>query len=191
MRAYLSLSPLLLVLVAGCASGGSNGQPPLDLSHAERPQPGPPNDLAMSDQAMSLDLAVPEIPDLSVAASGDMAAICRTPSTLHPPASGARYTLFCPFGATDGGPLYCDPSTTHCCEPPTGFTSTCQPTAGSCNNVDTDWQCADPVADCPSGQVCCGTGVLMKNTDPNCANYANNFTGTHCAAQWVPVKLLA
>jgi hypothetical protein len=56
-----------------------------------------------------------------------------------------------------------------------------EPSGTPCGATDTDWQCEDPVADCPQGQVCCGIGTFMQSADPSCANDAKGFKGTHCA----------
>src|SRR5262245_24799790 len=114
-------------------------------------------------------------------ADGGDAGMCSPPSMLFPPATDAgTVTLYCPFSGADGGKaIYCDTATQHCCEPKMGQSS-CVPAAMPCKAGDTDWQCEDPI-ECPQGQVCCGTGNLMKNADPNCANTAANFSGTHCA----------
>lgn len=108
---------------------------------------------------------------------------CKTPSTLHPPKAGDTATIYCPFSSTDGGKNdYCTPQTQHCCEGSgAGSTSSCVAAGTACATGDTDWQCEDP-ADCPTGTVCCGTGTLVVNSDPMCANYASHFTGTNCAA---------
>ena len=117
----------------------------------------------------------------SSSSSGGDAGTCKSPSKLFPPnPDGGTVVLYCPFSGPDGGKdLYCDYATQHCCEPKTGQ-AFCEPAAMPCNAGDTDWKCDDPT-ECPPGQVCCGTGMLMKSADPNCANTANNFSGTHCA----------
>ena len=114
---------------------------------------------------------------------GTGGATCKTPTTLHPPKSGTTDNIYCPFSGADGGKNdYCASGSEHCCEPKaTGSVSTCQPLSQPCDTGDTDWQCQDPVADCPTGQKCCGTGTVVKNSDPTCANYAQGFMGTHCA----------
>ncbi len=114
--------------------------------------------------------------------TGGDGGICKTPTTLHPPfADAGTKTLYCPFSGTDGGKNdYCDSSSEHCCEPQSG-TAACTAKATACANNDTDWQCEDP-SDCGSGMQCCGKGTLVKNPDPQCANYATGFTGTYCAA---------
>lgn len=109
---------------------------------------------------------------------------CKTPTTLHPPElDGGLDNIYCPFSATGGGKNdYCAAGSEHCCEPKaTGSVSKCQPSSQPCATGDTDWRCQDPVADCPSGQKCCGIGTVVKNSDPKCANYATGFTGTKCA----------
>ncbi|GMV17548.1 MAG: hypothetical protein AMXMBFR56_57720 [Polyangiaceae bacterium] len=110
--------------------------------------------------------------------------LCKTPTTLHPPKPDAGLdNIYCPFSATGGGKNeYCASGSEHCCEPKaTGAVSKCQPLSQPCGLGDTDWQCQDPVADCPSGQKCCGAGTVVKNPDSQCANYATGFTGTKCA----------
>ncbi len=100
-------------------------------------------------------------------------------------------TLYCPFSKPDGGKTsYCDPQQgQHCCETPEGSTTpsacvdgltTSCPVAGS-----VDWQCADPVADCPSGMDCCATpaGVTFVTAPAGCGNYTKGkMTGTACVA---------
>lgn len=117
--------------------------------------------------------------------------ICNTPTTLHPPnASGpGSPTLYCPFSAVDGAPnVSCIGGSEHCCEgsKPSDL-STCRPLDTPCDSGNTDWQCADPIADCASGMKCCGSGVLVVNSDPKCSNFASKFTGTKCAASCDPV----
>ncbi|MCC6898449.1 MAG: hypothetical protein IT377_05710 [Polyangiaceae bacterium] len=110
---------------------------------------------------------------------------CKTPTKLHPPKSDAGTSnIYCPFSGADGGMNdYCASGSEHCCEPKAyGSVSKCQPLSQPCATGDTDWQCQDPVADCPTGQKCCGSGTVVKNTDPLCANYATGFTGTKCAS---------
>lgn len=106
---------------------------------------------------------------------------CSTPSTLHPPkADAGAATLYCPFSAVDGGSnLYCNNTTEHCCEPKMG-TATCDPAATPCAPMDMDWQCEDPVADCPSGQVCCAPGATFGQGAPGCANFAHTMNKTQC-----------
>lgn len=116
---------------------------------------------------------------------------CSPPSKLIPPkADAGAQTLYCPFSGADGGPnVDCNPGTEHCCEPKMGE-ALCEPTATPCADPKaTDWHCEDPVADCPTGQVCCGTGTLMKNPDPMCANFASGFKGTHCAASCTAIEI--
>ncbi len=122
--------------------------------------------------------------------TGGDAGQCKTPTTLHPPSADAgTQTLYCPFSGVDGGKNdYCDTATQHCCEPKSG-TASCTPKATPCGATETDWECEDPVADCPSGQVCCGSGTIVKNPDPNCANYATGFTGTHCATSCTATEI--
>lgn len=127
----------------------------------------------------------------SSSASAGGAAPCSPPSKLIPPKTDAgAATLYCPFSGADGGPnVDCNPSTEHCCEPKMGE-ALCEPTATACADAKaTDWHCEDPIADCPQGQVCCGTGTLMKNPDPTCANFASGFKGTHCAAACTPTEI--
>ncbi len=110
---------------------------------------------------------------------------CKTPTKLHPPkADAGTSNIYCPFSGADGGMNdYCVSGSEHCCEPKAfGSVSKCQALSQPCATGDTDWQCQDPVADCPTGQKCCGTGTVVKNTDPLCANYATGFTGTKCAS---------
>jgi hypothetical protein len=118
--------------------------------------------------------------------------MCKPPGTLHPPNLDAGPgTIYCPFSGVDGGKAeYCMPGTEHCCETPQGATtpSACQPTATACMTGTgyTDWQCEDPVADCPSGQDCCAAGAtLMMGGTMNgmaCENYASKMHGTACVA---------
>lgn len=127
----------------------------------------------------------------SSASSGTGVAPCSPPSKLIPPkADAGAQTLYCPFSGADGGPnVDCNPGTEHCCEPKMGE-ALCEPTATPCADPKaTDWHCEDPIADCPTGQVCCGTGTLMKNTDPMCANFASGFKGTHCAASCTATEI--
>ena len=117
---------------------------------------------------------------------------CTTPGTLHPPHLDAgTANIYCPFSNPDGGSsAYCNSGTEHCCEPTSG-TAVCQPTATACGtSSDTDWQCEDPGADCTGGQMCCGSGTLVINTDPRgCANYASGFHGTHCATTCLATEI--
>jgi hypothetical protein len=109
---------------------------------------------------------------------------CKNPTKLHPPnADAGLSTIFCPFSGVDGGKNdYCDHGVEHCCEPKMG-TAACQPAATACAMGDTDWNCEDP-SDCGQGMVCCSnTGASIGiSPDPNCANFAHKFNGTHCAA---------
>jgi hypothetical protein len=116
---------------------------------------------------------------------------CSSPSTLHPPKIDAGPTIYCPLSGVDGGKnVYCTPGTEHCCEPTQG-TASCDPIASACGGGDTDWQCQDPVADCPIGQQCCAPGAtLVINADPSCANYATSFHSTTCAQTCANVDLV-
>jgi hypothetical protein len=82
--------------------------------------------------------------------------------------------------------MYCVAGMQHCCETPEGNATptSCIPTAMTCPSTTgyTDWQCEDPVADCPAATpVCCGTGTLVMGT-PGCGNYASEMHGTSCVA---------
>jgi hypothetical protein len=170
---------VLLSMIAGCTPTKSNFPPatrdlatgaPADFAGMMTT----PDDMAMS-QMQGDDLAMMQ------GGGDDMASMCSTPGTLHPPKMGMP-TIYCPFSGVMGGkPQYCTAGTQHCCEPATG-TAACQPSAMACAVGDTDWQCQDPVADCPRGEQCCGSGKLVVNANPMCANYASGFHGTHCAA---------
>ena len=51
----------------------------------------------------------------------------------------------------------------------------------------TDWQCEDPVADCPtSAPVCCASGATLElggtMNGMACQNYASKMTHTACVA---------
>lgn len=86
---------------------------------------------------------------------------CKTPTKLHPPkADAGTSNIYCPFSGADGGMNdYCASGSEHCCEPKAfGSVSKCQALSQPCATGDTDWQCQDPVADCPTGQKCCGSG---------------------------------
>ena len=113
---------------------------------------------------------------------------CSTPGTLHPPSADAgTSTIYCPFSSTDGGAnIYCTGQTQHCCETPAGAgtPSTCEALATACPVAkSTDWQCQDPVADCPSATpVCCATGASIGLGAPGCGNFAHKMTGTTCVA---------
>ena len=132
------------------------------------------NNIATSD--LTMDNTQPDLVDTTMMNTNpDM--MCSPPSTLHPPKAG-KTSLYCPFSGTPA--IYCALGQ-HCCEPSSG-TSTCDPIATPCPAGDTDWQCEDATADCTAGQVCCGTGMLVINTNPQCNNFASGFTGTHCAA---------
>jgi hypothetical protein len=123
--------------------------------------------------------------DTGTGGSGQTTTSCHPPTSLHPPKAG-KPSIFCPFSSVDGGKNeYCTAQTQHCCEPKSG-TASCEDINTACQAGDTDWQCEDPVADCPQGQVCCGIGQFVQNADPNCANYAKGFKGTHCAASCDP-----
>jgi hypothetical protein len=116
---------------------------------------------------------------------GGDAGTCVKPGTLHPPKLDAGPgTLYCPFSSVDGGPNeYCTPGTQHCCESPSGATpSSCVDSSTACMIGYVDWQCEDPVADCPSGQVCCAPGATIGFGGPGCGNFAHTFTHTACVA---------
>jgi hypothetical protein len=165
---------LIATLALGCG-GGSSASPPRgdsgvtadDLSTSNKPQP---------------DLASTETPDLSstMQQGPDMTMQCSVVTTLHAPKAMGP-TIFCPFAAMGMPLVYCQAGMQHCCEPTMGM-SACDPIAMACPVGDTDWQCQDPVADCPQGMKCCGTGTLDISPDPSCGNYATGFQGTHCAA---------
>jgi hypothetical protein len=92
-------------------------------------------------------------------------------------------TIYCPFSGTDGGAnVSCAPGTEHCCEAAGGGTSTCTPIGTSCTAQVVDWQCADPVADCSAGQICCATGASLVLGATGCANNASQLTATTCVA---------
>jgi hypothetical protein len=109
-------------------------------------------------------------------------------TTLHPPkADAGPGSIYCPFSNTvDGGPKeYCTPGTEHCCEAPAGSVSACQPFATACMSGTgyTDWQCEDPVTDCPSATpVCCAPGATIGLGTPagTCGNFAHTMTHTSC-----------
>jgi hypothetical protein len=106
---------------------------------------------------------------------------CLPLTKLFPPPD-AGPTIYCPFSAVDGGGnKSCTAVTQHCCE--ALGTSSCDPIANACPATDTDWQCQDPIADCPNAQapVCCAVGAtLVASIDPNCGNYATGFQGAAC-----------
>ena len=144
----------------------------------------PPDMAAPADLATPADLASP--PDAAMttdmSSTADLAG-CAPPSKLHPPAPG-RTAIFCP---RSGPPVQYCAIGQHCCEPAAGV-SFCQPAATACNNGDIDWQCEDPVSDCPAGQQCCGTGMFVMGA-PGCANTAKAFRGTRCAPNCQPSEL--
>jgi hypothetical protein len=104
-------------------------------------------------------------------------------------------TIYCPFSGDAGTGGYCTPNPSnlglaqHCCETPAGaavpsecvtkITNPCPSIPGTI-----DWQCNDPVTDCPSGDVCCalganiGLGGVMGAEA--CQNFAHQMTGTTC-----------
>ena len=90
----------------------------------------------------------------------------------EPPPSGP--SVACPM---NGAPATCDPGD-YCCvmgDPTQGTqTDMCQASGTSCAG-GTTIRCASP-ADCPSGQVCCGT----ETTDPNTNTVM--YTQVTCAA---------
>ncbi len=143
------------------------------------------HDLAMSSNQPDSSMPMGNV-DLSMMMSSDdsgtgpMADMvqCDTPGKLFPPKNPGD--LYCPFGKTDAGSLYCKGGTTHCCEPSMG-TSTCEPEATPCAQGDTDWVCDDP-SDCPAQMVCCAMATLVQTGNPMCGNYATGFHSTHCAA---------
>lgn len=156
-------------------------------------QPGPdtgtrPDAAMQSDVPAATDVVSAMDVPMPVDAGRD--AGCSTPTTLHPPSTdGGTRTIYCPFSSTDGGSNeYCQAGTEHCCEPTTG-TASCVASATACAAGATDWQCADPVADCPSGNVCCGTGMLVLSPDPACGNFASGFRGTHCATSCTGMEI--
>ncbi len=141
-------------------------------------------DLAMSSSQPDLTMAMSQ-DDLAMMSSDDGGSNpgadmvqCDTPTKLFPPKKPGD--LYCPFGKTDAGSLYCTGGTTHCCEPSTG-SSTCVAEATPCANGDTDWVCDDP-SDCPAQMVCCAMATLVQTGNPMCGNYATGFHATHCAA---------
>jgi hypothetical protein len=115
---------------------------------------------------------------------------CGKVTTLHPPNLDAGPgTIYCPFSATtDGGKNeYCTPETQHCCVTPEGSptASACEPTGTACITGATDWQCEDPLTDCPSGMICCsnsGASLGIGTPAGTCGNYAHKMTGTQCVA---------
>jgi hypothetical protein len=114
---------------------------------------------------------------------------CSKVGSLHPPSADAgTSTIFCPFSAVGdaGKDLYCTGKTQHCCETPAsaGTPSTCDPLATACPvPKSTDWQCQDPVADCPSATpVCCAAGASIGLGATGCGNFAHSMTGTKCVA---------
>jgi hypothetical protein len=142
------------------------------------------HDLAMSGNQPDLTMSM-QMDDMSMMSSDDSGSgpgvdmvQCDTPSKLFPPKKPGD--LYCPFGKTDAGSLYCTGGTTHCCEPSMG-TSTCEPEATPCAQGDTDWVCDDP-SDCGAQMVCCAMATLVQTGNPMCGNYATGFHATHCAA---------
>jgi hypothetical protein len=119
-------------------------------------------------------------------AAGD--AYCAMISSLHPPPPDAGMnTIYCPFSG--GGPSeYCTAGTQHCCQPtgPSTVPASClaigTPCPSSGTGVDVDWQCEDPIADCPGGMVCCAMGATLVLGAPGCGNSATHMTGTVCAS---------
>lgn len=175
---------LIIALALGVGCGTSNNKPvgthPVpDLAMGG----GPGADMAQEQMSMD-DMAMDQTgDDMAMMQQGmaDMAAMCTAPGKLYPP-KGNGPNLYCPFAAAMGmKSVYCQGGTQHCCEPKMGM-SACDPLAMACAPTDTDWQCEDPI-DCPKGQQCCGSGKLVINANPMCANYASGFHGTHCAAQ--------
>ena len=180
---------LCLGLSAGFGCGGSGTKPiyhpPADLAMGTTQNPG--DDMADNTQQPMDDMATDQTSQDDMAMMqqmnpADMAMKCSAPAKLYPPKQGVAKSLYCPFsGAMGMKAQYCQGGTEHCCEPKTGQAD-CQALATACPNGDTDWQCEDPVADCPKGQQCCASGTLVINPDQSCANYATGFHGTHCAA---------
>jgi hypothetical protein len=176
MRSTISAS-----LLAGClVACGSNTTPP-----------PPARDLAMSSNLPDLSMTT-QPDDLTMMSSDDSGGgpgvdmvQCDSPTKLFPPKKPGD--LYCPFGKTDAGSLYCTGGTTHCCEPAQGM-SACVAEATPCAMGDTDWVCEDP-ADCPAQMVCCGSGTLVQTGNPMCGNYATGFHGTHCAASCMPNEI--
>jgi hypothetical protein len=120
---------------------------------------------------------------------------CPPPGHLHPPKSGTALTLDCPFSGVDGGQsVFCDPSSQHCCQY-VGAPSSCQSLANPCTTgFQTDWDCADPVSDCPGGMQCCAEGatLVLGGTDDGgapCANYAMHMKQTTCQAACTGVQM--
>jgi hypothetical protein len=121
------------------------------------------------------------------------AGTCKPPGTLHPPKLDAGANLYCPFSGVDGGKAeYCNAAQEHCCETPQGAAtpSMCVPNATACMTGTgyTDWQCEDPVSDCPTGMICCapgatiGLGGMMNGMQ--CQNFAHMMTHTACVANF-------
>jgi hypothetical protein len=93
-------------------------------------------------------------------------------------------TIYCPFSGIDGGAnAFCAPGTEHCCEVAAGGgASMCTATGTACPAQAVDWQCADPAADCNSGQICCAAGATLVLGATGCANFASHLTATTCTA---------
>lgn len=110
--------------------------------------------------------------------SGDAAAACGAPPTLHPESQPGP---FCPFTAT--GFVYCGAGQTCCDGAPVGGTSACVAAGASCPATgDSAWACEDAVdcAGAADGPVCCGAGVV--SFDATCGFYRGaTFTGSRCA----------
>jgi hypothetical protein len=112
---------------------------------------------------------------------------CSTVGTLHAPTPGSTMNIFCPFAPTDAGDVYCTSMSQHCCETPEGNATptSCEPIATACMTGSgyMDWQCQDPVADCPAATpVCCAPGASIGLGTPGCGNFAHEMKNTTCEA---------
>jgi hypothetical protein len=170
----LGLRLMLALTLVGCG-GGTTGQhvnstsPDLAVVHDFAMGGNNPGDMAQGN---------PGDDGGGGGGGGDMA-MCKPPSTLHPPQMG-KPSIYCPFSGMNGGKaIYCMQGMQHCCEPSQG-TAMCDPIATACPAGNTDWQCEDPT-DCANGQHCCGSGTVVI-APPGCQNFGSKFTGTHCAA---------
>jgi hypothetical protein len=110
---------------------------------------------------------------------------CGKVPSLYPESAPGVY---CPFStAGSGGKAGTCAAGQECCEPYSG-TSTCEAAGSTCPVVgsgsSTVWSCLEAM-DCPSGQICCGTGTLTE--EPACGTnpaYAKvtGLKSTNCAA---------
>ena len=169
MRLALCLTLASFSALAACSStpGASDGGADATTNDASNDAPA--------------DVASDASP--SDAGSDATDAACPPPTTLHPPKADAGGTIFCPFSGVDGGKdSYCTAQSQHCCEPTAGA-ATCVGIQTACANNATDWQCQDPLADCPISFSCCATpGATLVISDAGCASFATGFKGTTCAA---------